>query len=180
MIHAHARAGRGALQLKAAWELTFHVRSNVPLFFQDELCLVRFSLSFLVPPLMPLSSPLASITLATTHSHTTLDVSREKPHVSWPPSTPFKGSIQPSFKVTFTFLLRPILPALSPRFPNEHKDKMRDLGRDIRGIATVLLERAEKEKAAGGMKTERDESIIGVLGKGVKVSSLFLQRRPLN
>jgi len=57
---------------------------------------------------------------------------------------------------------------------------MRDLGRDIRGIATVLLERAEKEKAAGGMKTERDESIIGVLGKGVKVSSLFLQRRPLN
>ena len=45
---------------------------------------------------------------------------------------------------------------------------MKDLGKDIREIAIVLLEKASKEMTAHEMKYEGDESIIGALGKGAK------------
>lgn len=49
--------------------------------------------------------------------------------------------------------------------PNERKDKMKGLGRDIRVIAADLLHKASKEKAALGTG-EVDKSILGALGKG--------------
>ena len=76
------------------------------------------------------------------------------------------GSVKPSFKTMLSFLLAPILPALSSMIPNERKDKMKGLGRDIRVIAVDLLDKATKEKAALGTG-EVDKSILGALGKGI-------------
>ena len=76
------------------------------------------------------------------------------------------GSVKPSFKVTLSFLLGPILPALSSRIPNERRSKMMDLGRDIREIAIVLLEKTSKEMAAK-VSMKDDESIIGALGRSL-------------
>ena len=42
---------------------------------------------------------------------------------------------------------------------------MKELKRSIQGIASDLLDKAAKEKAAGVKEGEGDKSIIGALGK---------------
>ena len=64
-----------------------------------------------------------------------------------------------------SFLFAPILPALSSMIPNERKDKMMGLGRNLRVIAADLLDKAANEKAVLGTD-EVDKSILGALGKG--------------
>jgi len=183
----HVTDDNVVLQLKAAWELSFPSSlngssiidvqqwrvpqslprlsySSVPFFFQDELCLVRLALPFLLPP--PSHATLFTISLDSignggfSHDFGCLEGKTSRVMTAFDSF----GSVKPSFNLTLSYLLGPILPALSSKIPNERRDKLKDLGRDIRGIATALLEKAAREKVAVGMKFEVNESIIGALG----------------
>ena len=75
------------------------------------------------------------------------------------------GSVKPSLAVKISFLLGHLSPRLISWLPTQRANKMKELTKSIRGIASDLLGKAAKEKAAGVKDGEGDKSIIGALGK---------------
>ena len=80
------------------------------------------------------------------------------------------GTIKPSFSIMLSLLLRLIFPELSSLIPNHRRESLRSIGTSTRGIATELLDKAEKEKGDGSEVSEVDQSILGALGKVFFVS----------
>ena len=74
------------------------------------------------------------------------------------------GSVKPSFAVKLSFLLGHLSKLVS-WIPTERTNTVKSFTKSIRGIASDLLDKAAKEKAAGVKEGEGDKSIIGALGK---------------